>query len=94
MVASGKTLCTFDSYDVAALQKQLQVRDRKPDIPASLYDAVFNAEFRSGKRNAFIRTRVAPKEGSSAYGPLQITVGLMKSARDQLTLTNTFLFLQ
>ena len=79
------------SYDVAALQEQVQGRDQEKANAAreteNLYDSVFNAEFESGKRNAFIRTKFAPKEGSSAYGPLQITVGLMKSARDQLTLT-------
>ncbi len=54
-----------------------------------LYDAVFSAEFRSRRdqKTPFIRTRFAPPEGSSAYGPLQITKGLMVNAMDQLDLT-------
>lgn len=37
-----------------------------------LYDMIAKAET-GGETNPFIRTRVAPPEGSSAYGPAQIT---------------------
>ena len=89
-----------DTEDMLALQKVISERSKKTDKTSAaissttssstisnLYDSVFNAEFESGKRNAFIRTRYAPEGGSSAYGPLQITVGLMKSAKPDLKLT-------
>jgi len=73
------------------------VMDVPPEVPTEiveqtspgLYDAVFSAEFRSRRdqKAPFIRTRFAPPEGSSAYGPLQITRDLMVSALDQLNLT-------
>lgn len=46
------------------------------EIPYRLYQALANAET-GGERNKFIRTRYAPKQGSSAYGPVQITKGLV-----------------
>jgi len=52
------------------------------DIPYYLYEALANAETgRMGKK--FIRTKKAPKGGSSAYGPTQITKGLVDSSKAQ-----------
>lgn len=48
-------------------------------IPDYLYRALANAETGS-ERNKFIRTRYAPEEGSSAYGPVQITKTLVDGA--------------
>lgn len=63
------------------------------DIPVDLlYKAIHGAEFRGSwkglrknwGKNTFIRTRHAPALGSSAYGPLQITKGLMERQRPKL----------
>jgi len=79
-----------DDYDVAAIQKALArgMEEEKNSVENRLYDSIFKAEFSPLARiKPFIRTRHAPKGGSSAYGPLQITTGLMESAESQLTLT-------
>ena len=79
-----------DDYDVAALQEAITrgMENQKNSIEERLYDSIFKAEFSPLTRfKPFIRTRHSPKGGSSAYGPLQITTGLMKSAESQLTLT-------
>ena len=78
-------------YDVMGLQRALQKKmygEKDKGVEDNLYNAIFKSEFRGLNRfNPFIRTNTAPKGGSSAYGPLQITNGLMKSAKDQMTLT-------
>ena len=80
-----------DDYDVAELQAALRrgmYGKKEPSVADKLYDAINAAEFRGLSRfgSNFIRTRHAPKGGSSAYGPLQITTGLMRIARNQLKL--------
>lgn len=45
----------------------------------NLYEALALAET-GGEENPWIRTRVIPKGGSSAFGPVQITKGLLESA--------------
>jgi len=42
-----------------------------------LYALVSNAET-GGEKDPYIRTRVAPKEGSTAFGPVQITGRLIR----------------
>ena len=79
-----------EDYDPLAIQAALQRgMEKRKTLPDRLYQAINAAEFRglSKFRDAFIRTRHSPKGGSTAYGPLQITTGLMRSARDQLSLT-------
>ena len=76
-------------YDVRGLQQMLQQSEGNRRNVDNLYDSVFAAEFRGIDRlRPFIRTRHAPKDGSSAYGPLQITVGLMEDAQSQMKLTD------
>jgi len=60
----------------------------KAELNDRLYESINAAEFRGLSRfgDDFIRTRVRPKGGSTAYGPLQITTGLMRSAKSQLNL--------
>jgi hypothetical protein len=82
-------------YDVAAVQKALyksQYGPKEKTIEDKLYESVNAAEFRGMSRfigSHFIRTRHAPEGGSSAYGPLQITIGLMRLAKDDLKLTKS-----
>jgi hypothetical protein len=81
-----------DDYDVAAVQKALyasQYGPKEKTVADRLYESVNAAEFRGLSRfgSHFIRTRHAPVGGSSAYGPLQITLGLMRLAKDDLKLT-------
>lgn len=47
------------------------------DKVALLYHALQYAET-GGEKDPFIRTRVAPKAGSTAYGPVQITGSLVR----------------
>jgi hypothetical protein len=42
-----------------------------------LYQRISRAET-GGEKNPYIRTRVAPKEGSTAFGPVQITGNLVR----------------
>ena len=81
-----------DDYDPLALQAAIQRgMEKRKTLPDRLYEAVNAAEFRGLSRfgDEFIRTRHSPKGGSTAYGPLQITTGLMRSAREQLSLTKS-----
>lgn len=48
-----------------------------PSTALRLYQALQYAET-GGEKNPFIRTRVAPKSGSTAYGPVQLTGKLAK----------------
>tara|TARA_R110002020_G_scaffold156133_4_gene337896 strand:- start:7541 stop:8470 length:930 start_codon:yes stop_codon:yes gene_type:complete len=89
---SGENVET--NYDVQALQQSIQEsRDRASEVNVidNLYDSIMAAEFR-GLRGSmgdkFIRTRHAPRKGSTAYGPLQITLNLMTSGSPQLDLTD------
>lgn len=50
---------------------------------ADLFNAVATAET-GGETNPFIRTRVTPKGGSTAYGPVQITATLAKDFLNRL----------
>ena len=45
----------------------------------NLYEALSYAET-GGERNPWIRTNYQPPEGSSAFGPVQITKGLLENA--------------
>lgn len=49
----------------------------QPDPVQKLYQALQYAET-GGEKNPFIRTRVAPKSGSTAYGPVQMTGTLVR----------------
>jgi len=73
-----------------AQKKSVIHKIEKPSLERSLYSSIFHSEFRNtrDRRTPFIRTKHAPKSGSSAYGPLQITLGLMNSAKNQLALNN------
>jgi len=56
-----------------------------------LYTAIFMAEHRSidHRRNPFIRTEASETpRGSSAYGPLQITKGMMETTSKKVDLTS------
>lgn len=69
---------------IAPYQQEVQIRG----LPDRLYRAIYAAEFRGlGTSDAFIRTMHTPEKGSSAYGPLQITHGLMESTSTLLSLT-------
>ena len=46
---------------------------------AIIYEALANAET-GGEANPWIRTKVIPKGGSSAFGPVQLTHGLISDA--------------
>jgi hypothetical protein len=46
-----------------------------------LYEAIANAET-GGIKDPFIRTKYAPEQGSTAYGPVQLTRGLAKGYLD------------
>ena len=52
-----------------------------PSVVSNMYDAVANAET-GGESNKWIRTKVQPKGGSTAYGPTQLT---RKLSNDYLT---------
>ena len=77
-----------EDYDVALLQSAIVKGQEKAELNDRLYESINAAEFRGLSRfgDDFIRTRVRPKGGSTAYGPLQITTGLMRSAKSQLNL--------
>jgi hypothetical protein len=85
-------------YDVQALQKAIQTGDLSAyprlageGIVGNLYNSIMSAEFRGARGSLgskFIRTRHAPAKGSTAYGPLQITLSLMTSGSTQLDLTD------
>jgi hypothetical protein len=85
-------------YDVQALQKAIQTGDLSAyprlageGVVGNLYNSVMSAEFRGARDSLgskFIRTRHAPAKGSTAYGPLQITLSLMASGGAQLDLTD------
>jgi hypothetical protein len=52
------------------------------ETPISLvYEAIAEAET-GGEPNAWIRTRYAPAQGSTAYGPVQLTKSLAKGYLD------------
>lgn len=48
-----------------------------PGTIDTLYEKVAEAET-GGEKDPFIRTRVAPKSGSTAYGPVQVTGKLVR----------------
>jgi hypothetical protein len=48
-----------------------------------LYDAINAAEMRNERGDHFIRTRHAPPGGSSAYGPVQMTKGLISDYKQR-----------
>ena len=53
----------------------------------SIYSALSNAET-GGEENPWIRTKVMPKDGSTAFGPVQITSGLVTDALARKKLSN------
>lgn len=55
-------------------------RDKSRELATKVYEALTIPET-GGEKDPFIRTRVAEGEGSSAYGPVQITKGLMEDPR-------------
>jgi hypothetical protein len=55
-------------------------KDKSRELATKVYDALAVPET-GGEENPFIRTRVVEGEGSSAYGPVQITKGLMEDPR-------------
>ena len=55
-------------------------RDKSRELATKVYDALAVPET-GGEKDPFIRTRVVEGEGSSAYGPVQITKGLMEDPR-------------
>ena len=70
------TLGKYSQY-----QLDSETPPEKRSLVGDLYSAIQSAE--TGKEvgaGKFIRTRHAPKEGSSAYGPAQITKGRMTDA--------------
>jgi len=78
------------NYDVRGLQKMLQENEGRTRNVDNLYESIYAAEFRGvDRKRPFIRTRYAPKDGSSAYGPLQITMSLMRDARNQMNLSDS-----
>ncbi len=58
-------------------QVQPQVQPQLGSKAALLYHALQYAET-GGEKDPFIRTRVAPKAGSTAYGPVQMTGSLIR----------------
>lgn len=52
-------------------------RDKSRELATEVYEALTKPET-GGEKDPFIRTRVAEGKGSSAYGPVQITKGLME----------------
>ena len=55
-------------------------RDKSRELATEVYEVLTKPET-GGEKDPFIRTRVAEGEGSSAYGPVQITKGLMEDPR-------------
>lgn len=53
-------------------------------IPLELFSNVIAQIETGGERNPFIRTKYRTAKGSSAYGPYQITYGLLKASLDTL----------
>ena len=71
-----------DPVTPKAIKKE-QVEEGEKD--AALLEAVTDVKAveTGGEKDPFIRTRVAPSEGSTAYGPLQVTVTLASDYLDR-----------